>query len=98
IYASRASLRSLQDALAALYHTRWQRFGEGDAARYQLLDNTALDAQAERLRQTRRSQFLSRLLQTGLDLRRRDPRAAADRLRADVAARFPDLQKESLDR
>jgi len=91
LYANKASLFSIQQALAALYHARWQKFGEGDQSRYELVNNTQLQAQADRIRQTRRAEFVNRLLQTEADLRRRDPEAVAAEFRLDVSGRVPDL-------
>ena len=97
LYAPNARVSQLQQALASLFQSTWVATGSGEQARYRLRGNDALLARAETLRGQRRSQFLARLLELETDVGRRGAAASAQRVRAAVAARRPDLPQESLD-
>lgn len=97
LYAPRATVGGLQEALAALYQSDWARTGTGEETRYRLQSNDALLARAERLRGQRTSQFITQLQQLELEVQRRGAAAAAARLQSQVRQRRPDLPQASLD-
>ncbi len=96
LYATNTRIQSLQSALAELLHTRWRPSGDGPSPRYRLAENAALQAQAERLRLSRRATFLARLLQTEQAMRLGDPGVLAESARAGILARFPSYPQEIL--
>jgi hypothetical protein len=96
VYARKTTVFSLQQALAALFHTEWQRLGAGERARYRLLNSNPLDEQAGRLREQRHAGFLKRLLEMEQTVRLRNARTVVDEVRASLASRYPDLPEESL--
>jgi hypothetical protein len=96
MYATSAKLLGLQDALASLHHSAWSTVGLGDASRYRLRDNQSLRAQAEALRQQRRTLFVNRLLALHNEVESRGARSVAARMRADVQRRMSDLPAEAL--
>jgi hypothetical protein len=95
--AGHTTVGGVQRALAALLHSRWAALPEGDRTRYRLENNTALQAQAARLRAQRRVAFVARVLETETALRRRDPDGVAASVRAGVAAREPALPPSALE-
>ena len=96
IYATNTSVQSLQNGLADLLHTTWRHFGDGPQSRYRLVDNSQLQAEADRLRLQRRATFLTRLLQTEQAMRSGDPDALARDARASILARFPSYPPDIL--
>lgn len=97
LYAPRATVGGLQEALGALYQSTWSASGSGEDTRYRLGSNDALLARAEQLRTQRRSEFVAQLLQLERDVTRRGAAATAARLKAAVQERRPDLPQASVD-
>lgn len=96
-YASKASLFSVQQSTAALFHTRWSASGTGAETHYQLLNDTGVHAQADRLRLQRRQTFLTSLMATEASLRTRDAQDVTDELRESVNRRLSFLPPKALD-
>jgi hypothetical protein len=97
LHAEKTSLASLQRGLAALFRASWNSTGEGDAARYKLVSSPLLPGEVARLRQQRRSGFLTRLLQTENAFSRGKGEAATVSIQKDLARRMPFLPQATLD-
>lgn len=95
LYAGSATTASLQQALAALYHTEWSG-GPGERAGMRLEDHDELLAAARGLRGRRNALFITRLLETQQALGRRTHESLAAAIRTGVARREPYLSRETL--
>jgi hypothetical protein len=91
LYATRARLDGLQNALAALYRSGWLASEAGDRTRYRLKSHAGLLAQAEQVRARRRGLFLARLYDLERTLARVGPEQTAAQLRGNLSRRRPEL-------
>lgn len=97
LYAPKATVGGLQDAVGALYQSGWSAVGLGEETRYHLRGNESLLSRAEQLRTQRRQQFVTRLLALEQEVGNGSAAAAAARLKVEVERRRPDLPQSSLD-